>query len=332
MLTWPHADTDWAPHLPLVEACYLQIARAIALREQLLLVCPDENICRTLKRKLVGLGCPAERLLFTTLPSHDTWVRDYAPITVLDNTGPCLKDFSFNGWGGRYPSALDDRVAAAIARQGCFGQTPLHRLNLVLEGGALDTDGEGSLLATRHSLLCENRNPDKTPAQVEGILSQELGLDRFLWLEHGYLSGDDTDGHIDTLARFCDVETIVYTTAHPTDPDARELTAMQRQLSGLKTRQGVPYRLLPLPAITPKYGEDGERLPASYANFLLINGALLLPVYDDPADRVAVNCLQACFPGRAIVPIDCRPLIRQKGSLHCCTMQFPIELELQPSR
>jgi agmatine/peptidylarginine deiminase len=216
---------------------------------------------------------------------------------------------------------------------GCFGTAPLRRSELTLEGGAIDSDGAGSLLLMRRTLIDPARNPGRDQADIEQELRARLGIRHFLWLEHGQLSGDDTDGHIDTLARFIDRRTIAHVTCpDAADPDHAAIQAMIAELKTLRDADGQPYRLLPLPGPAPVFTDDGERLPAGYANFAIINGAVLLPIYQDPADAEATRLLQAAFPDRQVHGIDCRALIHQGGSLHCACMQLPAALPMrQPS-
>jgi agmatine/peptidylarginine deiminase len=245
---------------------------------------------------------------------------------VLDRDGtPRLLDFRFNAWGGKYGWDLDDRITPTLHADGAFGRIVLATSPLTLEGGAIDTDGNGTLLATTRTLVDPERNPAWRRRACEAELTRCLGIRRFLWLEHGYLSGDDTDGHIDTLARFCAPDTICYVQSQDAgDRDHAELVAMEKELHGLRQADGRPYRLVPLPCPAPLLDpEDGHRLPASYANFLILNGAVLMPSYADPADQTAAAVLGKLFPGREILAIDCRPLVRQGGSLHCITMQLP---------
>ncbi len=323
MIAWPHGETDWADHLPAVERVYLEISKAVTRHQDLIIVCHDEALRSAVRLRLDGAGVDLERVHLAVAPVNDTWTRDYAPLTTLQGDHARLMNFGFNGWGGKYSADLDDRVTRRLVENGLFGATPCVDTGLVLEGGAVETDGEGTLLATLSSTFTETRNPGTGLSGLEQRLSDCLGIERFLWLQHGHLSGDDTDGHIDTLARFADSDTIVYVTALPEDPDAAGLAAMEAELKKFRTRDGKPYRLVPLPPLCPQTGENGNRLPGSYANFLIINGAVLLPVYGDPSDQTAIDCLQGCFPQREIIPIDCQPLIRQNGSLHCVTMQFP---------
>ncbi|MDR1610043.1 MAG: agmatine deiminase family protein, partial [Candidatus Symbiothrix sp.] len=196
-------------------------------------------------------------------------------------------------------------------------------LHVVLEGGSIESDGEGTLLTTSRCLLSKNRNEYKSKEEIAGYFQMIFGLKRILWLNKGYLAGDDTDSHIDTLARFCDSQTIAYVQCtDESDEHFKELSQMERELQKFKTPDGKPYRLIPLPMAEPVY-EDDERLPATYANFLIINGAVLMPGYNSPLDEIARLQLQQAFPDREIISIDCLPLIKQHGSLHCVTMQLP---------
>jgi agmatine/peptidylarginine deiminase len=301
------------------------------------------------------------RIRFAVAPSNDTWARDHGPISVIDlaTDARILIDFRFNGWGGKYPADLDDRITTTLYAAGGFARLSEHQLDsaakrprtgpmssssaatdacvqgadeglessqLVLEGGAIESDGAGSLLAVRRTIIDPARNPGWSQAAIEAELRDRLGIERVLWLEHGQLSGDDTDGHIDTLARFCDTQTLCYAASDdPSDPDHPALVRLAAELQALRQRNDEPYRLVALPQPAPIHDEDGQRLPAGYVNFLIINRAVLVPVYDDPADAIACERLAGCFPGRRIEPIDCRPLIRQGGSLHCITMQLPAE-------
>ncbi len=325
MLTWPHDRTHWAPHLAAVETVFLNIARAVCAHENLLVVCRDKAHRVYVEARLLKNGCARERLHLAIAPADDTWARDHGPITVLDDGLPHLLDFRFNGWGGKYPHAQDDAINHALNTSATFGNTPMTPVNVVLEGGSIETDGQGTLLTTRRCLLAPSRNPDLDQAAIEQRLQETLGVRRILWLEHGALDGDDTDGHIDTLARFCDERTIAH--VHCDDPGDRqypELQAMKKELEQLRDASGQPYRLLPLPMPRARYDDASQRLPATYANFLIINGAVLMPTYDDPRhDEEARRIFEHAFPGREIIGIDCLPIIQQYGSLHCLSMQLP---------
>ena len=328
MLTWPHADSDWADRLDVVHPVFAAIGSAITGHECLLSVCQSMPHAALVERLLCENGARTDRLLFAIADSNDTWARDHGPLTVLSDTGATLNDFHFNGWGGKFESTLDNAIPARLHRKGSFGTATIQPRDLVLEGGAVETDGAGTLLATRKTVMNTNRNPGMNQPAIEGLLTEWLGFERFLWLDHGDISGDDTDGHIDTLARFADPGTILHATAPPGDRDHQALTEMARQLSGFTTREGQPYRLLPLPFAGVHVDENGRRLPATYANFLIVNDAVLLPVYDVPQDEEAIAIVGEAFPDRQIMPIDCRQIIVQSGSLHCLTMQFPAQLVL----
>ncbi len=326
MLTWPHAETDWAPHLPEVEAVYRQIAALVTAHQPLLVVCRDLAHRDRVRAQLAAAGVGPAAIGLAIASSEDTWARDHGPITVLDDTGrPRIVDFRFNGWGGKHPAAKDDRITARLHADGWLGSAELVQSPLILEGGAIDTDGDGTLLAVRRTLLDSERNPGWDQVRIEQELGNQLGTRRYLWLEQGQLDGDDTDGHIDTLARFCAPDLICHVSAHPraSDAEKRSLAAMAEELRALRRTDGTAYRLVTLPAPRPIMGASGTPQPASYANFLIINGAVLMPIYADPADAVAAECLTAAFPGRRVLAVDCRPLIRQGGSLHCITMQLP---------
>jgi agmatine deiminase len=324
MLTWPHAQSDWAPILDTVEPVFTAIAAAIAHHEIVLIACHDDVVRARVAQLLRAAGVPETRVRLHVAPANDTWARDHGPITVLCRNEPTLLDYAFNGWGGKYEFALDNLITRRLHAQGAFGEAPLETVDLILEGGSIEVDGQGTLLTTARCLLAPTRNPGRTRAQIETMLAEQLGITRFLWLEHGYLAGDDTDSHIDTLARLCDANTIAYVACDDAaDEHYAELQAMEKELQAFRTAAGQPYRLVPLPWPRAKYDDDGARMPATYANFLIINDAVLVPTYDDPADPIALARLRDCFPGRAVIGIDCLPLIYQHGSLHCVTMQIP---------
>jgi len=334
-LTFPHAGTDWADMLDEALACFVEIAEVISRYEAVIIVCQNAEETAALLHH-----ADASRIHLAELPSNDTWARDHGGITIFeeysklsdnfelsDNSTlikPLILDFVFNGWGLKFPAHLDNQITKGLAQKGIFGNVPRRPGGLALEGGGIESDGQGTLLTTSECLLSPNRNPHLSRAQTEARLKRLFGLDRVLWLDHGYLAGDDTDSHIDTLARFCDPETIAYVQClDPSDEHYAALQAMEQQLRSFRTAAGKPYRLVPLPLPYPCLAADGHRLPATYANFLIINGAVLAPVYGVPEDAAALTQLSACFPGRDIIAINCRVLIEQHGSLHCVTMQYP---------
>ncbi|HRP83346.1 MAG TPA: agmatine deiminase family protein [Saprospiraceae bacterium] len=318
--TFPHANSDWGPYLEIVIPTFVEIITLVSRYEKVLVVCQDAELVSTLLKDAVQ-----ENLILVELPSNDTWARDHSAITILEEGHPSLLDFIFNGWGLKFPANHDNLITKRLQAKGIFGDLAVHTYGLAIEGGALESDGTGTLLTTSECLLSPNRNPHLNREMTENTLREILGVNRFLWLDHGYLAGDDTDSHIDTLARFCSEDTIVYVSCDDKEDEHYEsLKAMECQLKTFARSDGSPYNLVPLPMAPARFHPEGYRLPATYANFLIINGAVLLPVYGDPKqDDMAVRVIQKCFPNRKIHPVDCNSLILQHGSLHCITMQFP---------
>lgn len=319
-LTWPHKDTDWAPILDEVIPCFVSIAKEVIKREKLLIVCVNEQAVRE------QLGeVDYSRVLFREMETNDTWARDHGGISVFDEGVPCVYDFVFNGWGMKFAANYDNLITRNLFAQSTFSGSvlPVNMQPFVLEGGSIESDGKGTLLTTVECLASVNRNEYLQKEELENYLKEVFGFERILWLENGYLAGDDTDSHVDTLARFCSEDTIAYVQCtEPDDEHFDELQAMEQELQAFTRANGEPYRLIALP-MADKVEWEGERLPATYANFLIMNGAVLLPFYQSPKDAVAKAALQEAFPDREIVGIDCLPLIKQHGSLHCVTMQYP---------
>ncbi|MEZ4965171.1 MAG: agmatine deiminase family protein [Saprospiraceae bacterium] len=317
-LTFPHEGTDWASCLEEVIPCFVAIAAAVSRFEKVLVVCQDTDRAKSWLK-----DCPEDRVLFTECPSNDTWARDHGGITVLENGIPLILDFVFNGWGLKFPADKDNRITSLLAEKGIL-KAPIRHGGLVLEGGGIESDGAGTLLTTSECLLSPNRNPHLGLKEIESSLKDLFGAERVLWLNHGFLAGDDTDSHIDTLARFCDPATIAYVKCDdPADEHYEALKKMEAELLTFRQSDGSPYRLIPLPWPEACFDEEGQRLPATYANFLIINGAVLVPTYRVPQDEEALRIIASAFPDRETIGIDCRPLIRQHGSLHCVTMQYP---------
>ena len=320
-LTWPNVEGDWKNRLDLIESCLAEIAREVSRRETLIIVCAAvSRVKKALRRARASMA--AIRLY--EIESNDIWARDHGAITVLRNGKPALLDFGFNGWGLKYGADFDNRITRRLAALKAFGETPVETLPWILEGGSIESDGAGTLLTTSHCLLSPNRNPALNRGQVDRLLRRCFGLRRVLWLEHGAIPGDDTDGHIDTLARFCDSRTIAYVGCDdPHDPCHDELAVMEEELRRFRTLERNPYRLVKLPLASPVFDEEGLRLPATYANFLIINGAVLAPTYDVPEDGEALRILRGCFPDHEVIGIDSRGPVLLYGALHCVTMQFP---------
>ncbi len=321
MLVWPHAATDWKPYLAQAQETFSHIIAEASHHARVVVAttAPDEA-----RRFLRQTPANLDRITFCPVPSNDTWARDFGPITVIENNRPVLLDFQFTGWGGKFRANLDNEISRLLKDHGVFGSTHLRSIHLILEGGSIESDGHGTLLTTTSCNANPNRNAHLSRSETEVAFKRFLGVSRVLWLEHGYLAGDDTDGHVDMLARFAPHDTIVYQSCNDiSDEHAVELSAMEGELRAFRTPSGQPYRLLALPLPSAKYDADGDRLPASYANFLILNNAVLVPVYNDLNDTHALDVIGHAFPGRKIIGIDCSPLILQHGSLHCVTMQLP---------
>ena len=303
-LTWPHAGTDWAPILDEITETYREMAREIAKRERLLIVKQRDGFI---------------------FPTDDTWARDHGFITLTDDEGHHrLLDYCFNGWGEKFPAANDNAINRRLYEVGEVEGEYVDCLDFVLEGGSIESDGKGTIFTTTGCLLAPHRNQPLNKSEIEQRLMKDLGAKRVIWIDHGHLTGDDTDGHIDTLVRICPEDTLLYVGCDdPDDEQYEDLQLMETQLKALRTLDGKPYRLRKLPMPRAIY-ERGERLPATYANFLILNGAVLCPTYGQPdLDQEAIRIIGEAFPDREMVPIDSRVIIRQHGSIHCCTMQFP---------
>ena len=321
-LTWPHSGTDWAPMLDEISQCYARIVREIIRFEPVMIVTPSADIVHPYIEDL-----DQDRIhICEVRGTNDTWARDHGGITVTNNDKPAVLNFIFNGWGMKYPANYDNQIVSEMESGQAFAPgIKVFSPPFVLEGGSIESDGCGTVLTTASCLFSNNRNEPWLSHNTKDDLAFFLGADRLLVLENGYLEGDDTDGHVDTLARFCDPETIAYVQCtDPEDSHFDELLAMERELLALRTAEGKPYRLISLPMAEPVFDEDGYQLPATYANFLILNGAVLVPAYgNDELDEQAREVLQTAFPDREIISVDCLPLIQQGGAIHCATMQYP---------
>ncbi|MBX7490871.1 agmatine deiminase family protein [Helicobacter turcicus] len=325
LLSFPHAKSDWKPYLEEVRQVYCAIIVEILQVESCLLVCDSKK--ETLK--IIENYCTAKRIDFTLLerlyciemPSNDTWARDFSGITISKNGKNYVLDYGFNGWGLKFASNFDNQITHKLHKLGILKRVKTKKL--ILEGGSIECNGNGILLTNTQCLLERNRNPFYSKLQLEKILKNDLGVQKILWLDSGYLIGDDTDSHIDTLARFITPNTIAYIACKDkNDEHYKALCKMECELKALRNLKNKPFKLVKLPFTASKY-YDKERLPATYANFLFINGAILLPIYKDKNDALAIHVLQKACPKHKVIPIDCSVLIRQHGSLHCISMQFP---------
>lgn len=329
MLTWPHAGTDWCEILDEVEPVFFEIAKSVLRFQNLIMSCEDPERLKKVESQLhrfIQDQDVAGRVTAIAAPADDTWARDHGPIGVKSASGLELLDFRFNAWGDKFPHSKDDQLNQRLAKAGAFGSLPVRSVDLILEGGSIESNGEGTILTTSECLLTPTRNPSLDRSGLEDAMREHLGAQQVLWLNHGYLAGDDTDSHIDTLARFCAPDEICYVACpDPGDEHFPALKAMEEELEQFHQPNGSRYQLTPLPWPDAIYDDEGNRLPATYANFLIINQAVLVPVYGVPQDGEAVEVLATLFPDREIVPINCLALIKQHGSLHCVTMQIPSE-------
>jgi agmatine deiminase len=319
-LTWPHQNTDWADIWDEVLVCYKQIAFEIAKRQKLIIAAQNVDEVKSYVQH-----CNLANIEIYHCDINDTWARDHGGITILENGKPVILDFQFNGWGKKFAAEKDSVITQKLFDAKAF---PTHwnirDLNhIVMEGGSLEVDGKGVLMTTSECLLEENRNPQWTITEIEKLLKELLHVEKVIWINHGYLAGDDTDSHIDTLARFCDENTIAYVKCDDkNDEHYNTLKKMEEELQRCTNLNGEKYNLVALPMADAAY--DGEdRLPATYANFLIMNNAILFPVYNSSKDEEAIKIVQNIFPKKEIVAINSVPLIKQHGSIHCITMQYP---------
>lgn len=333
-LTWPHEDTDWAPYLDEIVCMELEMAKQITLRENLIVATPyPDDVRKVLAENLTETQM--DRVEVVCAPNNDTWARDHAAITLLgDDEKACsvkLLDFRFNGWGDKFKAEKDNAITRCLFAEGVF--THMYEDmeviledndDFVLEGGAIESDGKGTVFTTSFCLMAPNRNQPLTREQIEQQLLVRLGADRVVWIDHGQLIGDDTDGHIDTIVRPAPDDVLLYVKCYDeTDEQFADFDAMEKQLETFRTKEGKPYKLMPLPMPRAIY-DDGDRLPATYANFLIMNKTVLVPTYGQPdLDEQALEVIKDAFPDRDVVGIDAQVAVRQHGSLHCLTMQFP---------
>ena len=315
LLCWPHEGTDWAPRLQAIRQEYILFIRNIARFQPVIVLVADPASRETLSRMLSGTR-PPHPVYGLELPFSDTWVRDFGPLTLSDGKHTTLLSLRFDGWGGKYPADANDAVCRGLQASGLFADTPFHFSELTGEGGNLESDGQW-LLASRHSFACRSQRADS----AETLLQQELGLEKVFWLDCPPLPGDDTDGHIDTLARFSEDGGIVW--QPPANPEDSQKLETQ-----LQAWHGPLHRLPPLPEIV----DEGQPLPASYANFLIVNDAILVPAYGVPADQAATEVISRAFPERQILSQPARQLIWQYGSLHCASMQIPAVVPIRFER
>ncbi|MDY7026476.1 MAG: agmatine deiminase family protein [Pseudomonadota bacterium] len=319
LIAWPHKSTDWAPYLEEAYQCYTRLAAAISRYQPCLILCQD-RAHQTQIHDYLAYKALMRNIRYIPLPYNDTWTRDYGPIATQQDQQLTLVDCQFNAWGDKFEANLDNQINQRMAQLELFN-CEVKSTNLTFEDGSMESNGQGVLLATYFCL--KQRYPDLSQNQIEAKLTAVFGFDHFLWLTEGHLAGDDTDAHIDTLARFIDPNTIAYVQCQdPNDEHYLALQAMEQQLKAFRTPEGQPYQLVSLPFAPAIFAEDGHRLPATYANFLILNSAILMPTYRAETDQQAIEVLHQVTK-KPVVGVDCRVLIEQHGSLHCATMQLP---------
>jgi len=323
-LTWPHANTDWKPYLDDITETFLQLSKAISDKEKLIIATPNKkSLSDYLSKKLSESNL--KNIIIYECNSNDTWARDHGAITLKNKNGDyLLLDFKFNGWGEKFKAEKDNKITHNLYTQNAFNGSLVDYNDFVLEGGSIETDGKGTIFTTTCCLLAPHRNQPLDKTEIENQLKERLNANRIVWLEHGELIGDDTDGHIDTIVRTAPNDTLLYMRFdNSQDPQYNDFIELEKQLKSLTTADGHPYRLLALPAPDAMY-DEGDRLPATYANFVILNNLVIVPSYNQQEkDKEARNIIQQAFPQHEVISIDASTVVRQHGSLHCLTMQYP---------
>lgn len=329
-LSWPHNAETWPASLESVRETWLRMICALAPTERVHLLVNDDDTRQRVSARLKSAGARLENIELLRIPTVDVWMRDYGP-TFITRGSPdrplACNDWIFNGWGGKYRAyEQDDRVAPAIVS--LLG-IPAFRHDIVLEGGSIEVNGAGTCLTTEQCLLNPNRNPHLNRGEIEARLRGALGVHHVIWLGEG-IAGDDTDGHIDDIARFVDPRTVVCAVeTNPADENYDALQENFERLQGARDQDGRKLTVVKLPCPAAVAYED-TRLPASYANFYVANGAVLVPVFDDPNDSAALGILQELLPDRNVIGLRCNEVVGGLGALHCVTQQEPAIAALQP--
>lgn len=321
MMALPHKDTDWNYILDEALDQYHRLVKAMTDNKVMVIL-----LCRNVNAAMELLcDCDRHYLIPVEADFNDTWTRDYGPLCIEKDNRKRALDFGFNGWGLKFAADKDNLINLSLNEKGLIPDN-VYRNNrdFILEGGSVESDGAGTLLTTSRCLCSPNRNGGKSKQELSEILGRRLGVSHVLWLDYGALEGDDTDSHIDTLARIAPNDTIIFTGCRDIDDTHfEELLRMRAQLSMFRTIEGNPFNLVELPLPSPVYDEDGNRIPATYANYLITGKVIFMPTYADPErDLLASRTLNIVFPDHKVVGVDCRTLLKQHGSLHCATMQL----------
>ncbi|HFU4819534.1 TPA: agmatine deiminase family protein [Campylobacter lari] len=301
LLSLPHENSDWKPYLEEILQSYEEFVKAVANFQKVLLIAPSEKDFQRFKH--------IKNVDFFKCDTNDTWIRDFGAIDVCEDDKLIGLDFTFNAWGDKFQSTLDNAVNSKLFAQKLNGK--LEKIDFILEGGSIDFNGQGVMLTTSACLLNENRNSHLNKEKINQKLKEIFGLKEIIWLENGFIKGDDTDSHVDTLARFINEKTIAYCVCKDeNDEHYAPLKAMEDEL------KKTGFDLLELPLPKPLYFE-GKRLGATYANFVFVNGGLIVPTYNDENDALVLENLQKACKDRKVVGVDARVFLRENGSLHC---------------
>jgi len=321
LLCWPHESMDWAPILGEVEPVFTQIASIISSDQPVIIIARDHSHQTVIERLLGNSTTNQNNIKWLHQTNNDTWCRDFGPITIRRDAVTIALDYHFNGWGNKFESAMDNLTTTQLKAEGILN-CDVETIDMVLEGGSIDSDGIGSLLTTEQCLLSPERNPELNKQLIEDLLKQQLGCERIIWLKSGQLDGDDTDSHVDNLARFCNPNTIAYTScSDPHDIHYQSLKQMENELNALRTTDNQLYQLIAMDIPAAIYDHE-QRLPASYVNFLITNNHVLMPTFNDPNDNINLAKLQSVFTDRKVIGINSEAIIKQSGSIHCLTMQL----------
>lgn len=322
MMALPHPDTDWNYILDEALEQYRRIVNKFTHNNLHVIM-----LCRNAEDTRKVLSDADQRFLTCVeIDYNDTWTRDYGPLTIIKHNDIRGLDFGFNGWGLKFAANKDNLVNRRLNEKSIFSKNIYRNESaFILEGGSVETDGNGTILTTSRCLCSPNRNGGLSKHEADQQLRKRLGAQHVLFLEYGELEGDDTDSHIDTLARMAPDNVILFTGCRDVDdPHFELLLKMRAQLTLFRNAEGDPYNLVELPLPSPIYDETGERLPATYANYLVTEDKLFMPTYFQPEnDSLAMQTVRIAFPNHKIIGIDCTTLIKQHGSLHCATMQLP---------
>lgn len=322
LITYPGKNTDWDYILHEAKDQFNRMIQTFLEGGESVWLITDGEISPELREKILK----SNGKVFDDISYNDTWTRDYGFITIEENGNYRILDFGFNGWGLKFAADKDNLINLELVKKGYLESNKYFNYrDFILEGGSIESDGMGTILTTASCLCSPNRNGGLTEVEIENVLKNRLGAQRVLWLHHGFLEGDDTDSHIDTLARIAPEDTILYV-APPKDPNDIHFAAlckMEKELKTFLSQAGKPFRIIPLPFPDPIFDEEGNRLPATYANYLVTRENLYLPIYNQPEnDKKAIESVKKAFPKHKVHTVNCRTLIKQHGSLHCSTMQL----------